>query len=245
MLSSSSQTEPSKASAAKLDDVLAQAEKLETKDQMRLIATLWESLPPKNRAAILAFGLENFQYSTDVKSPSDVERALSEPKPPAIWNALFDPTNTSELYSAPKRFDLATIFVMTAAYSLVLGFMALFQEFGPVTKAAVVIFITIVGVCQAFYQNIANPRGVSIVTGAIAQTVILIILGATHNWFYTPVFVVVVIYGIVAGAIFGYFAGTIVGGVFLVADMLRKRFVRPSDTDADAVRPDSDSPFQS
>jgi hypothetical protein len=198
---------------------------------MRLIATLWESLPPKNRAAILAFGLENFQYATDVKSPSDVERALSDPTPPPtiIWQALFDPTKTSELYSAPKRFDLATIFVMTAAYSLVLGFMALFQEFGPVVKAAVVIFITIVGVCQAFYQNTANPRGVSVVAGAIAQTVMLIILGPSHRWFYAPVFVVIVIYGIVGGAIFGYLAGTIVGGVFLVADKLRGKFEKRAD----------------
>src|SRR5262245_49020350 len=116
MPASSSQSATSNANAAKLDDVLAQAASLDTKDQMRLIATLWESLPPKNRAAILAFGLENFQYATDVKSTSDVERALSEPTPPPtiIWQALFDPTNTSELYSAPKRFDLATIFVMTA-----------------------------------------------------------------------------------------------------------------------------------
>lgn len=232
---------------AKLDEALAVAKSLETKDQMRLIATLWESLPPKNRAAILAFGLENFPHAEDMMpTAASVRPSTSKPPPPpAIWEALFNPAKTSELFSAPKRFDLATIFVITAAYSLIFGFMALFEEFGPVTKAAVAIFVTIVGVCQAFYEKTANPRGVSVVTGALAQTIILMILGVTHHWFYTPVFVVIFIYGILGGAIFGYFAGTLVGGVFLVADKLRRRFAPAEETSDHAADSKSESPWQS
>jgi hypothetical protein len=150
---------------------------------------------------------------------------------PTLWDRLFDPARTSELYSAPQRFDLATIFVVTAAYSILFGAMSAMNEyFGPITKAAVGVLVTVVAVAQAFYKDIANPRGVSVVTGAITQTVIMILLEIfAPRLLLFPGFIVVILFGVLGGAFSGYLAGVLVGGVFLVADALRKRFTRDTD----------------
>src|SRR3954465_6143274 len=95
-----------------LAEALELAEALQPDDRMRLIAELWQSLPPKNRAAIIAYGLENLHASDDQK-PRVSPAASPDPIWPELRRVLFDPANTSQLYSAPKRFDLATIFVIT------------------------------------------------------------------------------------------------------------------------------------
>src|SRR5436190_24377854 len=96
-----------------LVEVLTLAESLDPKDQMRLIARLLESLPPKHRAAIVEFGMQRVRISSDsLGARVAVTRAGANG--PTLWDRLFDPAKTSELYSAPRRFDLATIFVVTA-----------------------------------------------------------------------------------------------------------------------------------
>jgi uncharacterized membrane protein (DUF485 family) len=89
--------------------------------------------------------------------------------------------------------------------------------------------VTTVAASQAFYQNVANPRGVSVVAGAITMSVMLVLLTLfVKEWRDQPIFVVVVLFGLVGGAIAGYLSGVLVGGVFLIADALRKRFERRS-----------------
>jgi hypothetical protein len=203
------------------DEVLELAWSLPAIDQTRLIAAVWESLPQKNRTA-LALWLEHARHSPDER-PLEREPVPRAPRGPTVWDLLFDPARTSGLYSAPRRFDLATIFVVTAAYSILFGAMAgLDVYFGPVTKAAVGIFVTVIGVCQAFNQHVANPRGVSVVAGAVTLTVILI-LGRILGFNSDPMFISIII-GPICGAFCGYLAGTVVAGVFLVADLLRDWF---------------------
>jgi hypothetical protein len=211
--------------APTLAEVSALAESLDPKDQVRLIARLLESLPPKHRAAIVEFGMQS------VRVPSEKLRTRSElprvdPIWPMLWERLFDPAKTSELYSAPRRFDLATLFVVTAAYSILFGAMsALNYYFGPITKVVVGILVTVVAVAQAFYKDIANPRGVSIVTGAVAQTIIIIVIEIlSPRMIPEPALFSVIFYGVLGGMVSGYLAGVLVGGVFLVADKLRAKF---------------------
>jgi hypothetical protein len=117
---------------------------------------------------------------------------------------------------------------VTAAYSILFGAMSA-MDYGPVAKISVGLLITMVAVSQAFYQNVANPRGVSIVTGAITLSVIIVLLGIfVKEWRSQPMFLVVVFFGMIGGAISGYLCGVLVGGVFLIADALRKRFERRS-----------------
>jgi hypothetical protein len=127
------------------------------------------------------------------------------------------------LYSAPRRFDLATIFVVTAAYSLLLGGLTA-MDASPLVKVVVTALVTIIAVAQAFFLKIANPRGVSIVAGSIAYTLISCLIWITfRNIFIDSFFLVVLINGVIGGGIIGYLFGTLVGGVFLVADKLRRK----------------------
>jgi hypothetical protein len=213
-----------------LDEVSALAESLDSKDQMRLIARLLESLPPKHRAAIVEFGLQRTRTLGD-KLGTRVVATRVDPIGPTLWERLFDPSKTSELYSAPRRFDLATIFVVTAAYSILFGMMSAL-DFGPAAKISVGLLITVVAASQAFFHDKANPRGISIVTGAITLSVILVMLRIfVRNSVFGPLFIVVVFFGIIGGAFSGYLSGVLVGGVFLVADALRARFEGRSKTE--------------
>jgi hypothetical protein len=208
---------------ASLAEVSALANSLDPKDRMRLIASLLESLSPRHRAAILAYGRQIVRPLDD-EIDNSIKLTPIGPTVPTLWDRLFAPTDTSDLYSAPRRFDLATIFVVTAAYSLLFGLMTPL-DFGPAMKVAVGLLVTIVATTQAFYHDKANPRGISVVTGAIALTVILVVLKVfVRNSIYGSLFVVVVFYGLIGGAIAGYLSGTLVGGVFLVADKLRTYF---------------------
>src|SRR4051812_4116480 len=97
----------------RLTEAVEAAQLLEPSDRVRLVTRLWESLPAKHRAEIVWFGIENLQ------SPADESTGPAVQKPPEsvgfdLHRLLFDPSNTSQLYSAPCRFDLATIFVVTA-----------------------------------------------------------------------------------------------------------------------------------
>ncbi|HEX5470683.1 MAG TPA: hypothetical protein VFW73_02300 [Lacipirellulaceae bacterium] len=196
---------------------------LEPDDQLRLISTLWLSLPPKTRAVVLRFELDHLNQPREEALPP-ARLPQVNPVWPAIHKFLFDPSNTSELFSAPRRFDLATIFVVTAAFSLLFGAMSA-MDFGPITEVIVGVLITVVAAAQAYYQHSANPRGVSVAGGAITLAAMLVVVDiAQPRLFSEPRFVVVVIYGICGGAICGYLAGVLVGGVFLVADVVRRKY---------------------
>jgi hypothetical protein len=85
--------------------------------------------------------------------------------------------------------------------------------------------LAIVAATQALFREVANPRGVSIVTGAVAYTLMSWIIWLTiRRVFPNSFFFVTVINGILGGAFLGYLAGTLVGGMFLVADILRGKF---------------------
>src|SRR5262245_62171081 len=97
---------PAQDEAPALAEVMELAEQLEPPDRTQLIVWLFGTLPAKNRSAIMAFGLENLrERRDDATAYSYVPHASPGPSP--LWQQLFDPTKTSELYSAPRRFDLA------------------------------------------------------------------------------------------------------------------------------------------
>jgi hypothetical protein len=215
-----------------LQEVFASAEALDSQERLRLAARLMESMPRKDLAALLTFGAERLRAAqgqvAKIATPHTNSQAPPQPEVDPLWpflrERLFDPSKTSDLYSAPRRFDLATIFVVTAAYSLLLGAMSA-MDFGPITKMSVGLLVTVIAASQAFFQNVANPRGVSIVSGAIAQSVLILMLGLfVRNWLEIPLIAAVILYGLLGGAIAGYLIGAMVGGVFLVADKLRVMF---------------------
>ena len=78
------------------------------------------------------------------------------------------------LYSVPRRYDLATLFTVTLAYSLLFGLM---QRLGmpPIAAFVVAGFITVVGIGQALLFRGNAPRLASVVIGAVVPTVLLVV----------------------------------------------------------------------
>jgi hypothetical protein len=227
-----------------VEQVQSLAELLSDNDRLRLVTRLWKTLPRDHQAALATLPLERVQNSrhsnlADVGYSS--ARLPQESTGPDLMDRIFNREHTSELYSAPRRFDLASIFVVTAAYSILLGALSLMST-PPGVMVVVAGMLGIIAATQAMYQHVANPRGVSIVTGSIVFAIVCGIISLTIRGVLSgSLFVDVIIVGLPCGAILGYLMGTVVGGVFLVADMMRKRMEgvveKPSaeDSETEAV----------
>lgn len=227
------------ASTLTVDELHHMALPLDPDERLRLVARLWKSLPADHRAALLTLQLEDAGDPLDAAEHFAVSPPV-DPFWPKVRERLFDRSHASGLYSAPRRFDLATIFVVTAAYSLLLGGLtALDGLTGPAAAPFVKIvfsgLVAIIAATQAMFLRVSNPRGVSIVTGAVAYTLIswIIWLSDPNYFIWNSFFFVTFINGIIGGGILGYLLGTLVGGVFLVADVLRGKFEGRSKLESD------------
>src|SRR5262245_54691206 len=107
----------SSAAMSRLDDVLREAELLEPEERLQLIGKLWESLPPDHWAA----------PTPDQRSELHLRaEANGDPAQKSVWDAVHwlvtrtSGPNRPKIYSATRRFDLATVFVAMAVYSIFL-----------------------------------------------------------------------------------------------------------------------------
>jgi hypothetical protein len=210
-----------------LDDVVRKAAQLDPDDRLRLIARLWASLPAEHWAAPISADRREV-HSMIVTD--DTYRMATLPQRIA-WQVMGQSPPT-KIYSAPRRFDLATIFVVTFAYSL---FFAALSSLGTPPALSVIfgVFISVVAVGQALLYGGNNGRIASIITGAVAAVPVtwaLIIWAAPRNM--VALLILLAPIGAMVGAACGYLAGTLVGGVFLVADKLRVFFAKNSDEGA-------------
>lgn len=123
------------------------------------------------------------------------------------------------LYSAPRRFDLATILAVTSAYALLFAGLARLQS-PPATTLIIAGFITLVGVAQSVLFGGNRPRLASAVAGVGMSVVPFLIAAAMGRPSRISVGC-----QLIAGPLMGYLAGALVGSVFLVSDYLR-RFIR-------------------
>lgn len=219
-------------SESKLDNALRTAEALDPDDRMRLIARLWAALPEDYWAAPDA--LERTRIDTMV-ARGDTQGLFELPR--QIARKLLSPAATppkSKIYSAPRRFDLATIFVVTFAYSLLFGLMSYFH-FPPAVSLIIGGFITLVGVGQALLFGGQNARVASVITGVVLSVLFqfcMVIWPPRGFSGFAMIFMLPIVAAVGAG--FGYMAGALVGGVFLVADYLRTYFTHPAP-DVDEV----------
>jgi len=203
-----------------LDDVIDVAERLDPVDQLRLISTLWASLPRSQRASL-----------SEIELPALLDRLQSSQNKP------------SKIYSAPRRFDLATILIVTFAYSLLFGAMKALS-FPPTASVAIAGFISIVGVGQALLFGGKQPRTASLVVGAFVYAVCMAAawLISGPRIYSAGLILLTASYTIVGGAILGYLAGTLVGSVFLIADKLRGRLSRNrGKSDLEQLTPTTDA----
>jgi hypothetical protein len=230
---------------SELERALEAAEALEPNDRLRLISRLWASLPADHWAAPTPYELHEFERQLRahaegqlLDAPWDFVRNIVKNRSRQL------PAAATKLYSAPRRFDLFTIMIVTAAYAVLLSLMSALR-FPPVASACVAVFVTIVAVGQAIFGN-NSPRLVSVLSGMVAYFLCTVSLPYVFDERFDiggpgELIAFAIIFSLLFGGILGYVAGVLVGGVFLVADVLRQRYGRPDDESESPARLPSDA----
>jgi putative addiction module component (TIGR02574 family) len=206
-------------------ELLAHAKSLSPNERLRFIAAVWGSLPaghpaapsPCKRAELQSY-LDDYDKRRTERFPWEVVRELM---------AGESHSTPAKIYSVPRRFDLATIFIVTLAYSLLFGTMKAIS-FPPIASAIVAGFISIVGAAQAFLFGGKQPRTASIIAGALTYSLAIAAACIANGprIYATSELLISASFTIAGGAFLGYLAGVTIGGVFLVADKLRNRLSR-------------------
>jgi hypothetical protein len=207
-----------------IDEVDRIAQTLDPDDRLRLIARLWGSLPPGHWAAPNSNEWVDVWRRLSVKDAKEIDNVPWEILRRVIENRERAPT---KLYSVPRRFDMATIFVVTFAFSLLFAAMSGLR-FPPAASLVIGGFIALVGVGQALLFGGKRPRTASLVVGASIYFLGMLTfwLSEGQRMYPTPAILVMGSYSVIGGAILGYLSGVLIGGVFLVADVVRRKFQR-------------------
>ncbi|QDV70190.1 hypothetical protein Poly24_39090 [Rosistilla carotiformis] len=122
------------------------------------------------------------------------------------------------VYGAPRRFDLATMLTVTTSYALMFAIIrACGAPDGMLLWAGG--FVTLVGAAQALLFSGASPRAASILA-SVAFVLVTVGFADAASWG------VLMIAGIFWGVPLGYLTGALIGGIFLIADAIRRRIER-------------------
>ncbi len=134
----------------------------------------------------------------------------------------------SKIYSAPKRFDVSTLMVVTVAYAflfMLTSTVAGVNNSASVWASAIIgLFLAYIAIAQIVLFKGDYPRFASVVAGAAAFSLTVFAEGAIgidNNGIWNSI-AMAFLAGVFFGAPVGYFAGATVGGVFLISDMLRR-----------------------
>src|SRR3954451_2003365 len=209
--------------SASLVKSLELASSLSPEDRLRLISGVWASLPPWHSAAPTSTQLSDLQREFEEYDAGRTDKFG--------WDIVLRliaagcPNEPPKIYSAPRRFDLSTIFVVTLAYSLLFGAMA-GLSFPPAVSVIVGAFVLCVGAGQALLFGGKRPRTASLIVGTLIYSLAMVAVWLVNSPRMYPASAVLVMgtYVMIGGGILGYLSGVMIGGVFLVADKLRKRF---------------------
>lgn len=152
---------------------------------------------------------------------------------PGGWLERFtdwtEETLGSESYGAPRVFDLFTLLSVTLAFALLFAFLKLlepaFSTSMPMTMFAISSFLVLTGLGQAILWNGRKPRIASLVTGPINFAIVSLSLILLSSAPRSPAAMVGLVCFSISGLPLGYLAGTVVAGVFLLADKFRQRYM--------------------
>lgn len=128
----------------------------------------------------------------------------------------------NKVYSAPRRFDLATLFVVMIVYACLLGVFVGLGLPDPITFL-ILGFITLVAIGQPVLFGGRMPRLASVIVGGVSLPVIFAMMAFNDGANVTTIGMIISGVSCMAmGASVGYLAGALVGGVFLIADIVRR-----------------------
>lgn len=149
-----------------------------------------------------------------------------------------------DVFSVPRRFDLATVLVAMSAFAILFAGLLLLDA-RPSMLAIIGGFIATVGLGQGLAAKWNRPRAASMIAGALFWLLFFafaMTMASPHaGW--PCALVGMVISAVTWGTVTGYLAGALVGGVFLVSHYLREWLGR-SERDFIAEQPKSESPWE-
>lgn len=131
--------------------------------------------------------------------------------------------HAAEPFGVPRRFGVGTIMVITAAFGLLLSSL---QAIGapPAVVWFVVIFVSLIGVGQMLLFGARQPRLASILVGAVGlplMTIVTISLAGPRRSLGREA-PCAIFAAVLFGGGFGYLAGGVVAGVFLIMDAIER-----------------------
>lgn len=144
--------------------------------------------------------------------------------------------SVSKLYSTPRRFDVTTIMVVTAAYAVLINVLRLFS----VPSLEIVLFagfVTLVGVGQAVLFRGKRPRLASILIGIVCGGLYCFVMPhwgipfTVSRMMIPEVWLMAGILGTIGGTITGYLSGASVGGVFCFSEYICGQLKRTNKKD--------------
>lgn len=149
-----------------------------------------------------------------------------------------------DLFSVPRRFDLATVLVAMAAFAILFAGLLL-HDAPPSVLAFLGGFLALVAAAQWITSRWNRPRTASVLAGIL----IYLVASVVEAYFITPrmglpqLIAILLISGTLSGSIAGYLGGVLVGGVFLVSHYLREWLGRGKHVSV-AERSESESPWE-
>jgi putative addiction module component (TIGR02574 family) len=213
-----------------LDDAISSAEKLQPADRLQLIKRLWRSIPR-----------DYWPQQSDVQM-ADVSRRLAklgvertESVPwPIVEQLMADCARSSgnQVFAAPRRFDLSTIFVVTVAFALLFAGMRVLP-IPPFVSVIVGGYFALIGLGQAFLFRGNRPRTASMLVGTLYYGLGALIIWQLSGPRARPTFDILIsgVFVLIFGAILGFVAGALVGSVFMIADFMRNMMPRQMAAD--------------
>jgi hypothetical protein len=129
------------------------------------------------------------------------------------------PSAKPSVYSVPRRFSLASIFLLTVAFAL-LAALVHWLRLPPAWAVGMMVFFALVGLLQLTLHR--TPRQASMLAGCIlfppVGTALIILSDPTYAMSPFSDLAFHAACWSIAGAAAGYVMGTLVGGVFMLAD---------------------------
>ena len=135
-------------------------------------------------------------------------------------------SSPARVYSVPRRYDLATLFAVTLAYAILFALLRVFHA-TPGVMLATGAFIALVGLGQALLFKGSAPRAASALVGMIVWGIApfvfgLMLSGPGLSYRDVERMMYAAPFEAIGGALLGYVTGVAVGGVFLIADYIRR-----------------------
>ena len=178
-----------------------------------------------------------------------MSNASAELEPPKVPNAIQpeDSVNTysewadwvrdtlgSDSYGATRVYDLFTLLAVTLAFAVLYGMLRLLEpllfESLPTIAVTISAFVSLTALAQAVFWEGRKPRVASLLAGPAIWYFLglaLIVQQSIAN--VTPTVLFLLGLSSIFGVFAGYLSGAMVGGVFLIADVIRDNWMSPSD----------------